>query len=138
MNERSLKGKVAIVGVGETRYYKRGASPDPEFRMALKAIMAAATDAGIDVRDIDGFASFHDERSQPTRLANALGVHALRFSNLVWGEAGAVGRLPWEMPPPPSWQALRTASWSIARLYKAGLAGSVRAMPHPPSKAPTR
>lgn len=91
MNERSLKGKVAIVGVGETRYYKRGASPDPEFRMALKAIMAAATDAGIDVRDIDGFASFHDERSQPTRLANALGVHALRFSNLVWGGGGGGG-----------------------------------------------
>jgi acetyl-CoA acetyltransferase len=91
MNERTLRGKVAIVGVGETRYYKRGMSPDPEFRMALDAILAAATDAGIDAREIDGFCSFHDERSTPVRLASALGVKELRFANLVWGGGGGGG-----------------------------------------------
>lgn len=91
MNKRTLKGKVAIAGVGETRYYKRGRSPDPEFCMALQAILAAAKDAGIDAKDIDGFASFYDERSTPIRLASALGVNSLRFSNLVWGGGGGGG-----------------------------------------------
>ena len=91
MTARTLRGKVAIVGVAETSYYKRGTSPDPEFRMALEAILAAAADAGIDPREIDGFASFHDERSTPIRLASALDVRELRFSNLVWGGGGGGG-----------------------------------------------
>ncbi|MBO9355187.1 acetyl-CoA acetyltransferase [Bordetella petrii] len=91
MNERALRGKVAIVGVGETRYYKRGQSPDPEFCMALEAILSAAEDAGVDPRQIDGFASFYDERSTSVRLANALGTNSLRFSNLVWGGGGGGG-----------------------------------------------
>ncbi|CAM3968985.1 thiolase C-terminal domain-containing protein [Bordetella tumulicola] len=91
MNARTLRGKVAIVGVGETRYYKRGTSPDPEFCMGLEAILAAAADAGVDPSEIDGFASFHDERSTPIRLASALGVKELRFSNLVWGGGGGGG-----------------------------------------------
>ncbi len=91
MTDRTLRGKVAVTGVGETAYYKRGTSPDPEFRMALEAILAAARDAGIDPRSIDGFASFHDERSTPVRLAAALGLEDLRFSNLVWGGGGGGG-----------------------------------------------
>ena len=55
MTDRTLRGKVAVVGVGETTYYKRGGSEDPEFVLALKAILAACEDAGIDPRDIDGF-----------------------------------------------------------------------------------
>lgn len=60
MMERTLRGKVAIAGIGESLYYKRGKSPTPEFKLALQAILAAAEDAGIDVRQIDGFASFAD------------------------------------------------------------------------------
>lgn len=40
MVERSLRGKVAIVGIGETTYYKHGQSPEPEFKLALMAILA--------------------------------------------------------------------------------------------------
>ena len=47
MSRRSLRGKVAVVGIGETTYYKHGKSPDPEFVLALKAILAACEDAGI-------------------------------------------------------------------------------------------
>src|SRR5216684_3639703 len=54
MNEYTIKDKVAIVGLGETKYYRRGQAPVSEFRLACEAIIKAANDAGIDVRDIDG------------------------------------------------------------------------------------
>ena len=41
MSDRTLRGKTAIVGVGETTYYKHGQSPDPELVLVLKAILAA-------------------------------------------------------------------------------------------------
>ena len=44
--DRSLRGRVAVVGIGETTYYKHGQSPDAEFKLALKAILAACADAG--------------------------------------------------------------------------------------------
>ncbi len=91
MTERSLRGKVAVVGIGETDYYKHGKSPDPEFKMALMAILAAAEDAGINPKEIDSFASYADERSDPSRLAAALGTPELRFSNLQWGGGGGGG-----------------------------------------------
>jgi acetyl-CoA acetyltransferase len=86
--DRTLRGKAAIVGVGETTYYKHGKSPDAEFKMALQAIIAACEDAGIDPRDVDGFSSFSNDRNDPPRLAAALGVKELRFSNMQWGGGG--------------------------------------------------
>ncbi|MEO8296865.1 MAG: acetyl-CoA acetyltransferase [Burkholderiales bacterium] len=88
MTERSLRGQVAIVGIGETPYYKHSQSPDAEFKLALKAILAACADAGIDPRDIDGFASYGDERSDATRLASALGIRQLRSALMQWGGGG--------------------------------------------------
>ena len=41
MSARTLRGKVAVAGIGETTYYKHGKSPDPEFALALKAILRA-------------------------------------------------------------------------------------------------
>ena len=40
-DDYNLKGKTAVVGVGETTYYKHGQSPDPEFVLVLKAILEA-------------------------------------------------------------------------------------------------
>src|SRR5688500_1239537 len=77
--ERNIRGKVAAIGIGETKYYKRGGSPDSEFKMCLEAIVAAADDAGIKVTDIDGFASYSNDRNDPPRLASALGLPDLRF-----------------------------------------------------------
>jgi len=91
MTERTLRGKVAIVGVGETPYYRHGKSPDPEFVLALKAILAACADAGIEPRQIDGFASYSNDRNEPSRLAAALGLPELRFSNMMWGGGGGGG-----------------------------------------------
>ncbi|MEM7217078.1 MAG: acetyl-CoA acetyltransferase [Pseudomonadota bacterium] len=84
----SLRGKVAVAGVGETEYYKRGQSPDAEFKLALKAIIAACNSAGIDPRSVDGFASYSDDRSDPSRLAAALGCRELAFANMQWGGGG--------------------------------------------------
>jgi acetyl-CoA acetyltransferase len=85
---RSLRGRVAVVGVGETVYYKHGRSPDAEFKMALQAILSACDDAGISPREIDGFSSFGEERSEAARLASALGLPHLRTAVMQWGGGG--------------------------------------------------
>jgi acetyl-CoA acetyltransferase len=86
--ERTLRGRVAVVGIGETDYYRHGASPDPEFKLALKAILAACNDAGLDPRDIDGFSSYSDDRNEASRLAAALGTRRLRTATMQWGGGG--------------------------------------------------
>ena len=89
--ERSIRGKAAVVGVGETEYFKRGQSPDAEFVLALKAIIAACENAGISPKDLDGFASFSNDRNDPSKLAAALGCRELTFSNMQWGGGGGGG-----------------------------------------------
>ena len=59
--------------------------------LGLRAIERAVEDAGIALDDIDGFASYADERSDPNRLACALGLPELRLSNLHWGGGGGGG-----------------------------------------------
>ncbi len=88
MSERTLRGKTAIAGIGETTYYRHGKSPDSEFKLALEAIVRACEDAGISPRDVDGFASYGNDRSDAGRLAAALGIKELRFSNMFWGGGG--------------------------------------------------
>jgi acetyl-CoA acetyltransferase len=83
-----MRGKVAVIGVGESTYYKRGGSADPEFVLVLKAILAACADAGISPKDIQGYSSYSNDRSVPTRLHTALGAHEIRFSNMQWGSGG--------------------------------------------------
>ncbi len=88
MSDYTIKGRVAIVGIGETTYYKRGRSPDPEFVLVLKAILDACADAGIKPDRIDGFSSYSNDRNLPARLANALGLPELRLSLMQWGSGG--------------------------------------------------
>ncbi len=91
MDEFTIKDKVAVVGVGETTYYKRGGAPESEFQLALKAILRAADDAGIEVTEIDGIASYSNDRNDSVRVATALGLPELRFSNMFWGGGGGGG-----------------------------------------------
>lgn len=86
--DRSLRARAAIVGVGETAYYKHGTAPVGEFELALQAVIAACRDAGIDPHEIDGFSSYSDERSDASRMAAALGIHRLRTSVMQWGGGG--------------------------------------------------
>ena len=89
--DRSIRGKVAVAGVGETPYYKHGQSPDPEFKMALQAILNACADAGIDAREVDGFCSYSNDRNEPSRLAAALGLPDLTYASMQWGGGGGGG-----------------------------------------------
>ena len=83
-----FRGKVAVVGVGQTPYYKRGASPYAERKLALQAVVEAAEDAGIDPRDIDGFSSYGADVNEGTRLNHGLGTREVRWSTLIWGGGG--------------------------------------------------
>ena len=85
---RSIRGRVAVAGIGETTYYKHGQAPRSEFALALEAILRACEDAGLDPRQVDGFASYSNDRNDPSRLAAALGLPELRFSNMQWGGGG--------------------------------------------------
>jgi acetyl-CoA acetyltransferase len=91
MDQRTLRGRVAIAGVGETTYYKHGQAPVSELRLALDAILSACADAGLDPRQIDGFASYSNDCNDPSRLAAALGLPELRFSTMQWGGGGGGG-----------------------------------------------
>jgi acetyl-CoA acetyltransferase len=89
--KNTIKDKVSIVGIGESAYYKRGQSPYPEFQLALQAILAACEDAGLDPKQIDGFASYSNDRNDPIRLSAALGIPQIGFSNMFWGGGGGGG-----------------------------------------------
>jgi acetyl-CoA acetyltransferase len=88
VTKRSLRGRVAVIGIGESEYFKAGAADLPEFKLLLNAVFAACKDAGIDAREIDGFASFGNERNEATRLATALDIHQLRSATMQWGGGG--------------------------------------------------
>jgi 3-oxoacyl-[acyl-carrier-protein] synthase III len=85
-----LRGAAAVVGIGQTPYYKRGASPDPELKLALRAIVGACEDAGLDPSEVDGFVSYASERSDAQKLMSALGTKEVRFASLAWIHGGGI------------------------------------------------
>jgi acetyl-CoA acetyltransferase len=87
---RKFRGRTAIVGIGQTPYYKRGTSPEPEQKLTLRAIVAACEDAGIDPRDVDGFVSYGSDKNDGQRLMPALGTKEIRFDALVWTHGGGI------------------------------------------------
>jgi acetyl-CoA acetyltransferase len=90
----TLKDKTAIVGIGATPYYRRGESlPESEMSMACTAILAALDDAGLTIRDLDGFA-IYSSCCDPAAVAAALGVPEVRFAaTLTSGGGGSAGSL---------------------------------------------
>src|SRR5882724_3295625 len=84
-----VRDRVAIAGVGETEYRPWGGITDrSEFQLACEAILAASADAGLSPHDLDGFASYANDRNDAPRLAAALGCAELRFSGMVWDGGG--------------------------------------------------
>ena len=82
-----MDGRAVVVGVGESTYYKRGGATETEFQLACIAIRNAVEDAGLQMSDVDGFASYMD-RNEPVRLSNALGTGALSFTGQTFGGGG--------------------------------------------------
>ncbi len=96
-----LYRKVAIVGVGATPYYRRGESqPQTITELAGKAILAAAQDAGISVKDIDGFAHYsgggsgHNNFADTNLIMEALGIPEIGFTaTLTMGGGGSAASI---------------------------------------------
>jgi hypothetical protein len=85
-----LRGTAAVVGIGQTPFYKRGTSGQPALKLALQAIVSACEDAGIDPADIDGFVSYGAERNDGQRMMPALNTKEIRFAALVWTHGGGI------------------------------------------------
>ena len=83
-----LRGATAVVGVGETEFFRRGTSTLSSAQLVLRAILNACEDAACDPRDIDGFISYGGDSSEGLALGAALGVHEVRWSSQVWGGGG--------------------------------------------------
>ena len=81
MSERTSRfprGQAAIAGIGCTEFSREsGVSP---FALAVRAVKAAVADAGLQVSDIDGFATFGvNDSISPNLLAQSLGVRSMRY-----------------------------------------------------------
>ncbi|MAI26446.1 MAG: thiolase C-terminal domain-containing protein [Myxococcota bacterium] len=88
MSER----RAHIVGVGESEYTRWGKIGDiTEHALACRAIKKAVADAGLTLDDVDGLASFAEDRNEAIFLAAELGLPALRFGNMVWMPGGGGG-----------------------------------------------
>ena len=88
MSER----RAHIVGVGESEYTRWGKIGDiTEHALACRAIKRAVADAGLTMDDVDGLASFAEDRNEAIFLAAELGLPALRFGNMVWMPGGGGG-----------------------------------------------
>jgi len=90
----SVKDKAAVVGIGRTKYYKRGQSfPMTQDEMAIKAITLAIEDAGLQKADVDGFA-LYSAAIDPGKVAAEMGLANLRFAaTLTSGGGGAAGSI---------------------------------------------
>ncbi|TQM11226.1 thiolase C-terminal domain-containing protein [Pseudonocardia kunmingensis] len=89
-----LKDETAIVGVGSTPYYKRGMSlPQTKIELACKAILAACEDAGLSIKDVDGFA-YYSGGFDTALIAQSLGIPEVKFTaTLTGGGGGAAGSI---------------------------------------------
>ncbi len=86
------RARAHIVGVGESQYTRWGKIGEvTEHALACQAIQRAVADAGLSVDDVDGLASFADDRNEAIFLAAELGLPALRFGNMVWMPGGGGG-----------------------------------------------
>lgn len=98
---RVSRRTAVIAGVGETDYRRRGGwESQSELGLAALAIVAAASDAGIAVQEVDGLCSFAndmpgEEAYGAALLQVTLGLPSLRHASFVWcaGGGGACGAL---------------------------------------------
>ena len=80
----------AIVGVGETEFYKRGQSyPQTIYELAGNAYISAVEDAGLTMDDVDGLTYYGFGMGLDSAyLAQMLGIPQVRWSTCVTGGGG--------------------------------------------------
>lgn len=83
----SFAGKAAIAGIGQTEFSKN--SGRSELRLACEATLAALADAGLEPRDVDGFATFTMDNNPEIEVARAIGAGPLRFFSRIHFGGGA-------------------------------------------------
>jgi acetyl-CoA acetyltransferase len=83
----NFAGRAAIAGIGQTEFSKD--SGRSELRLACEATLAALADAGLEPRDVDGFATFTMDNNPEIELARAIGAGPLRFFSRVHFGGGA-------------------------------------------------
>jgi len=92
-----MKDAAAIVGIAESEYTKWGKlARCTEYQLALETILRAVDDAGLTIADVDGFASFSNDRNEFCFVATDLGVPVVRYAGMTWivgggGACAAVG-----------------------------------------------
>lgn len=74
---RSLGGKAAIVGIGQTEFSKKSCRSDVQ--LACEALKAALDDAGLAPCDVDGMATFSVDPHEEIEIARNLGIGNLTF-----------------------------------------------------------
>lgn len=74
-----LQDRVAIAGIGQTRFTRPGASGRSALSLAVEAAIGACTDAGIAVQDVDGVVCYGAETTDPYTLAETLGIEQVSF-----------------------------------------------------------
>jgi acetyl-CoA acetyltransferase len=84
----TLKDKACIVGIGTSKFFRRGASGDTTvLELMYDATINAVADAGVDIGDIDGF-SYYSGGYDSGLLASALGIEDLKYSVQMTGGGG--------------------------------------------------
>ena len=91
----------SIVGVGATPYYRRGETAHiTPYQLAGRAILAACEDAGLSIRDIDGFAYYsmagqgYADGLDTAFIMEMLGIPEIGFSaTLTSGGGGSAGSI---------------------------------------------
>jgi acetyl-CoA acetyltransferase len=124
-----------VVGVGETRYAKWGGITDTsEYQLAVEAVLAAVADAGMSVDDIDGLASFAEDRNEATFMAADLGLPELRYASLSWlpGGGGACAAVA------NAAMAVETGAAEAVVVYRSLCQGQFRRFGQGPGNIPDR
>lgn len=128
--------RACIVGVGETRYTKWGHMADRgEWSLACEAVLSAVKDAGLDIDQIDGVASYSNDSSVPWLMQQGLGLPHLGFTSMVWGGggSGACGAIAHAAAAVESGQAHYVAvfrSLCQGEGHRYGQAGGYNELPH--------
>jgi acetyl-CoA acetyltransferase len=105
-----MRRKAAIVGIGQTEFSKNIGRP--ERTVALEAIRAALSDAGIEPREVDGLVRFDMENTTEVEVARNLGLENVRFfSEIAYGGGAGCGTVAHAAMAIASGQASVVVCW---------------------------